>query len=147
MPPSGQFVDGMSGVSDSFTGMRGFLVLGTVSAGLWAVALRSTDGTVPTIACVGALIASVLIGVAGPPRPAIVVGTLVGLAVLLVPLHGGPPQREGSCDPFCSEEGASLLVAFGPFALLALLLLISPTIVGAALRHCRHTRRRQRALS
>lgn len=117
--------------------MSRVFAMGAASAGLWAVALRVDGGSVPSVAFVGALIAGVLLGLAGPPRAVIVVAVIAGVVVLLVPTPGAPAQPEGSCDPFC-DTGGSMLSEFGPLALLALALLISPAIAGAAIRRARH---------
>lgn len=115
-------------------------MLAAVAAGLWVVVLRTDDGSLQTIALAGVVTAGVLIGLAGAPRRAIVVAVPVAIVFLVVPAVGNPAQPAGSCDPFC-DSGGSLLIEFGPFALLALPLVIAPTLVGVVIRLLRANRR------
>ncbi|MGH2918205.1 MAG: hypothetical protein ACRDLS_06355 [Solirubrobacteraceae bacterium] len=122
--------------------MRRLLVLAAVAAGLWVVVLRADDGSLQTFALAGVVTAGVLIGLSGAPRRAIVVAVLIAIVFLVVPTAGNPAQHEGSCDPFC-DSGGTLLIAFGPMALLALPFAIAPTLVGVVIRLLRESRRRE----
>jgi hypothetical protein len=122
--------------------MRRLLVLAAVAAGSWVVVLRADDGSLQTFALAGVVTAGVLIGLSGAPRRPIVVAVLIAIVFLVVPTAGNPAQPEGSCDPFC-DSGGSLLITFGPMALLALPFVIAPTLVGVVIRLLRESRRRE----
>jgi hypothetical protein len=125
--------------------MSRVFAIGAAAAALWAVALRAGGGLASAVACIGALIAGVLLGFAGPARATIAVAVIVGVMVISVPTSGLPAQPEGSCDPFCATDG-SMLSELGPFALLALPFLILPAWIGTAIRGFRRGRRRARGV-